>query len=111
MPNVQVENDLEGYGIVALEAAAAGCAVVAADIDGLRAAVDDGRSGTLVRSADADAWIRALDARLRDPAGIARAGESAHEYVREHRGWTAVIDAYEQVFRQIVHDASGRSTR
>jgi glycosyltransferase involved in cell wall biosynthesis len=111
MPNVAVDNDIEGYGIVALEAAAAGCVVAAADIDGLRDAIDDGRSGTLVPSADANAWVRALDTRLRDPAGIARDGESAREYVRDHRGWTAVIDAYERLFRQTVHDARGRSTR
>ena len=111
MPNVAVDNDIEGYGIVALEAAAAGCVVAAADIDGLHDAIDDGRSGTLVPSADVKAWVRVIDARLRDPARIARDGESAREYVREHRGWTTVIDAYEQLFRQIVHDARGRSTR
>ncbi len=75
MPNVAVDNDIEGYGIVALEAAAAGCAVVAADIEGLCAAIDDGYSGTLVSSKDARAWIRAIDARLRDAAGTIRAGE------------------------------------
>ena len=31
-PNVDVSGDIEGYGIVALEAAASGCAVVAADM-------------------------------------------------------------------------------
>jgi len=111
MPNVQVENDLEGYGIVALEGAAAGCAVVAADIDGLRAAVDDGRSGTLVPSADASAWIRALDARLCDASATIRAGEAAREHVRENRGWNEIIDAHERLFARIAAEATLRCAR
>ncbi|MGH7684576.1 MAG: glycosyltransferase, partial [Vulcanimicrobiaceae bacterium] len=41
-PNVRVAGDIEGYGIVALEAAAAGCALVASDLEGLRDAIVDG---------------------------------------------------------------------
>lgn len=97
VPNVRVDGDIEGFGIVALEAAAAGCWVVAANIEGLADAVVDRRSGTLVPSRDAQAWVQAIDERLRDPAGCVRAGEAARTYVSEHCGWDSVIDAYERL--------------
>lgn len=52
----------------ALEAAAAGCCVVAADHGGLREILDGGRTGVLVPPGDADALAAALAA-LRDDAG------------------------------------------
>lgn len=52
MPNIKVENDVEGFGIVALEAASFGVPVVAFDIDGITDAVRDAESGFLVPAGD-----------------------------------------------------------
>lgn len=57
MPNIEVKNDPEGFGIVALEAAAAGLPTVATDIQGIRDAVKDGESGFLVGSMDKDLFV------------------------------------------------------
>lgn len=57
MPNIEVKNDPEGFGIVALEAAAAGLPTVATDIQGIRDAVKDGESGFLVSSMDKDLFV------------------------------------------------------
>ena len=108
LPNIEVEHDLEGFGIVALEAAAAGCPVIAADIQGLRDAVSDGKSGTLVRAQDNDAWVRAIEHCLADPDASARAGAAARTYVSRHCGWDAVVDDYEQLLAEV---AEGRRRR
>ena len=108
MPNVAVPGDLEGFGIVALEAAAAGCPLIAADIEGLRDATAGGRAGTLVRSGDARAWIRTIDERLADASLNRRAGDEARDYVRRHCGWDAIADAYERLFATL---ASGNGRR
>ena len=102
MPNVVVRGDMEGFGIVALEAAAAGCPVVAADLEGLRDAVTDGESGVLVRSGDAHQWIVALEPYLANAATNAEIGARARRYVQAQRGWDEVIDAYERVLQGIV---------
>ncbi|MEV7972706.1 glycosyltransferase family 4 protein [Cellulomonas sp. NPDC089187] len=66
-PNVRVAGDMEGFGLVAVEAAMRGSLVVAADLEGLRDAVVDGETGLLVPSAQVESW-RAVIADLRsDP--------------------------------------------
>jgi phosphatidylinositol alpha-1,6-mannosyltransferase len=98
MPNLAVPGDIEGFGIVALEAAAAGCPVVAADLEGLREALAGGRAGTLVASGDATAWLDALRALLNDPVRRERAAEDARCHVLQRCRWDDVVDAYERVF-------------
>ncbi len=101
MPNVQVPGDIEGYGISALEAAAAGCPLVAANLEGLRDAIGDGEGGRLVASADAVQWADAVHSLLAQPA-VARAfGDRARDWVRTNRNWDAVCDRYEEVFAMI----------
>jgi phosphatidylinositol alpha-1,6-mannosyltransferase len=112
MPNVAVAGDMEGFGIVALEAAAAGCPVVASDLEGLRDAVTDGESGRLVRSGDAGAWLAALDERIGDPRSNAALGERARSHVQRARGWGPIIDAYENVLsRMLGADHPARASR
>ena len=57
---VAVPSYSETFGLVALEAQAAGAPVVAAAVGGLRTAVLDGISGLLVDGHAADAWASAL---------------------------------------------------
>lgn len=75
MPNIRVPDakDVEGFGLVAIEASSLGGRLLASRLDGIRDAVVDGVTGTLVDPGDADAWARAIEASLeresREPAG------------------------------------------
>lgn len=70
----------EGFGIVFLEAAAAGVPQVAGDSGGAAEAVVDGVTGLVVRRpGDAGAVAAALDRLLRDEPLRARMGEAARE--------------------------------
>jgi len=111
VPNVRLPGDMEGFGIVALEAAAAGCPVVAADLEGLRDALAGGRAGTLLPPQDAGAWIRALGEQLDDRAGRMRRVESARAYVIRHCGWSGVIAAYERLFADVSARERGAALR
>lgn len=108
MPNVAVSGDMEGFGIVALEAAAAGCPVVAADLEGLRDALAGGRAGALVASGDANAWIDAIGTLLDDPGRRERAGASARRHVLQHCRWDDVVDAYERLFASALAERERR---
>lgn len=78
----------ESFGIVLLEAMAAGAPIVASDIHGYKRVVQRNLSGLLTEPRDADALAATLDRLASDPALRARmsaAGTSrAHEYDWEH---------------------------
>jgi len=67
---VVVPSRSESFGLVALEAAACGVPVVAADVGGLSSLVVDGVTGTLVDGRDPADFASAIDAILGD-AGLA----------------------------------------
>ena len=57
VPNIELASgEYECFGLVAVEAAAAGGLVIAADCGGLTDAVRDGETGYLAPSGDAEAW-------------------------------------------------------
>jgi phosphatidylinositol alpha-1,6-mannosyltransferase len=97
MPNVPKAGDMEGFGLVALEAGAAGKPVFAADIDGLGEAVRDGENGWRLPAGDADAWTEALLSAFADPGALRDAGERAYRSVREHYAWTHAGQRYARI--------------
>jgi glycosyltransferase involved in cell wall biosynthesis len=98
LPNVRVPGDIEGYGIVALEAAAAGCPLIASNLEGLRDAIVDGEGGRLVATEDTGEWIAAITELLDDPIRAEAAGARARAWVRAERDWESVCDRYEVIF-------------
>ena len=62
MPNLPVERgDIEGFGLAAIEAAAEGCVVLAAGIDGVTDALGQGSTGILLTAGDALTWATAIE--------------------------------------------------
>jgi glycosyltransferase involved in cell wall biosynthesis len=101
MPNIPIPNDVEGFGIVGIEAAASGLPVVAARLEGIPDAVVDGESGILVEPENADAYVAAIQRFVADPAGRVEFGERARAYVRARNDWSEVVAAYTKVFNAV----------
>jgi phosphatidylinositol alpha-1,6-mannosyltransferase len=91
MPNVQVAGDAEGFGIVVIEATARGVPVVATGIEGLRDAVIDGVTGTLVPERDVTAWLDAIRTADFDRRSVA-------DTTRERFSWSRLVTAYVEFF-------------
>jgi phosphatidylinositol alpha-1,6-mannosyltransferase len=78
--------DVEGLGIVLLEAAACGLPVVAGDSGGAPETVRDGSTGHIVGGRDLDAVTDAVAGLLADPARARAMGAAGREWMR--RDWT-----------------------
>ena len=79
--------DVEGLGIVYLEAAATGLPVVAGDSGGAPDAVLDGETGVVVDGRDV-AWVaREVSTLLADPAKAAAMGAAGRAWVEERWRW------------------------
>jgi phosphatidylinositol alpha-1,6-mannosyltransferase len=88
MPNRRLPDDIEGFGIVFLEAAALGKPVVGGDNGGVRDAVDHGETGFLVETGgDAAPVAEALDRLLSSPSLAAAMGRAGRERVMARFRW------------------------
>lgn len=88
----------EPFGLVGIEALAAGRPVVASATGGIEDWLDDGVSGLLFEAGDADSLADRLAELLADPARQARMGEAGRRAVAERftaqRHVAALLDAY-----------------
>jgi len=60
-PNITIKNDMEGFGIVNLEAGLYGVPVIASNIEGVKDAIHNEITGFLVPEADNEAYINAMN--------------------------------------------------
>ncbi|MBI2953464.1 MAG: glycosyltransferase family 4 protein [Chloroflexi bacterium] len=106
MPNVSVPGDVEGFGIVALEASSAGLCVVATSLDGIPDAVTHARNGFLVDPADTQGLISAVLGLLEDDDRRIRFGAEARAFTLERFAWPSIANRYVAEFQKLCHDLS-----
>jgi phosphatidyl-myo-inositol alpha-mannosyltransferase len=90
----------ESFGIVLVEAMAAGTPVVASDLDAFRRVLRDGEAGRLVPVGDADALADALIEVLRDDALQERYVAAASEIVGRY-DWSVVAGQILRVYETV----------
>ena len=97
---VLVPSHSETFGLVALEAAAAGVPAIVAAHTGLLEATPPGESGVRVAGRDPEEWARAMAQLLRDPERRARLGAEARAHALSHN-WDAhaaqLVEAYSRL--------------
>lgn len=92
----------EGLGLAALEAMAAGCVVVAADVDGLREIIHHGTTGLLVSFDAAQQAGEAIDALIRQPERRAALAQAGQALVREQYDVVGMVAGYEALYRSLL---------
>ena len=94
MPNVRVANDMEGFGLVLLEAGLCGLPAIASDIEGIRDVITEGENGRLVRSGDAEGFRDRILSWYNDPSALRAASERARAHTIDRFAWDGVVERY-----------------
>lgn len=94
-------SDVEGFGLVFLEAASCGKPVVGGRSGGIEDAVVDGATGLLVDPESPEGIADALAQILADPAQASRLGEQGRARVVKEFTWSRVAQRVREIFEAI----------
>ncbi|MGA7271487.1 MAG: glycosyltransferase family 4 protein [Acidimicrobiia bacterium] len=89
----------ESFGIVVAEAMAAGCAVVASDLDAFRAVLNG--AGLLVPPGDSASLATAISGLLSNPTRASALGEMGRHRVQGY-DWSSVTGRYIEIYESVV---------
>jgi phosphatidylinositol alpha-mannosyltransferase len=99
----------ESFGVVLIEAMAAGAPIVASDLDAFARVLEDGAAGVLVRRGDSAALGRALSDLLADPGRRARLSAAGREVAATY-DWQVVARKVLAVYETVVLPGAGAVT-
>ena len=92
----------EAFGLVALEAFAAGVPVIASRVGGLPEVVEHGVSGYLFSPGDVEGMARQAVAVLRDPALAERLGRAGAERAAKHFPPERIVPRFEELYHRVL---------
>lgn len=99
MPNVRVKGDMEGFGVVLLEAGICGQPAIAARIEGIRDVIHEGENGHFVETEDVDGFIRAILPYL-NREQLRMASERTAAYIPQVFSWDGAVDRLLDILRR-----------
>lgn len=100
MPNIPVEGDMEGFGIVLLEANMAQTPAVAADLEGIKDVITQGKNGYLVSPQNAKEFADRIRAILSN-GQLQKLSQRTREYVQNQFSWNHVAEQYVDYLQQV----------
>jgi phosphatidyl-myo-inositol dimannoside synthase len=101
MPNIAVEGDIEGFGVVLLEAGLNGMTSIAARLEGIEDAVTHGANGFLVESRDWQGFAAEIVRLDRDRDRLFALGQAASQFTRQRFCWNEIAARYVEVLRAV----------
>ncbi|HLD21679.1 MAG TPA: glycosyltransferase family 4 protein [Patescibacteria group bacterium] len=99
---VIVPSRWEGFGLVALEAMAAGCPVLVSDVDGLRECVEQGKTGLRVNMQQPQRVAEVLQQFLKDSSLRQQLGEAARIAVAKKYSIEYVVKKYIHLYESFL---------
>lgn len=98
MPNKKIAGDMEGFGLVALEAAILGKTVLVSDIEGMQDAIIHGKNGYRVMAGNAMIWTKSIY-NLIGNADLTE--KDIREFTIQNYSWEKMVLGYKDVFERI----------
>lgn len=106
MPNIPVEKDMEGFGLVALEASSATLPVIASKLEGIKDALEDGKNGFLIKPYDIQGFINVIITLLENDRRREKIGRGARRYTLENYSCEKIAGKYHQEFKKVIKEKS-----
>jgi glycosyltransferase involved in cell wall biosynthesis len=94
--------DIEGFGIVLLEAMACKIPVIATDIVGVVSEVIQNNCGIIVKPRDSQALAEAIIRLLKNPKLAKKMGENGRILVEEKYGWEKIAKKVEKIYEEVI---------
>jgi phosphatidylinositol alpha-1,6-mannosyltransferase len=92
MPNVKVPGDMEGFGVVLLEANLRNTPAIASDIEGIRDVISQGDNGYRIKAGEAGAFASKIDHVLSKE--LETLSGQSRLYVKDQFSWVTVAHRY-----------------
>lgn len=101
MPNIPVEGDMEGFGIVLLEANRASVPAIASDLEGIKDVIEHGVNGYKIPHGKSDLFAQKIDYVLEKE--LEELSKKSKEYVQKHYSWDTVVDQYISFLKRVAN--------
>lgn len=105
MPNIRVSGDIEGFGVVALEASLRGLPIVASSVDGVADSVISEVTGILANEKDSDGFGNAIRRLLHDQTLYRKISRGAITHAIEINSWVNIAECYLHAFESVINSA------
>lgn len=100
MPNIKVEGDMEGFGVVLLEANIRKTPAIASSLEGIKDVILNGINGYRIEPGDVQTFADKIDDVLRDK--LVKLSETSKEYAENEFSWDKVAKAYKAHLKSVV---------
>jgi phosphatidyl-myo-inositol dimannoside synthase len=100
MPNIRVPGDMEGFGVVLLEANMANTPAIVTDMEGMRDVIKPGVNGYRIAPSDAESFARKIDEVLVNE--LPELSLKSRQYVYDTFRWDSVARRYVEYLVDII---------
>ncbi|MBD3170715.1 MAG: glycosyltransferase [candidate division Zixibacteria bacterium] len=107
LPNRTIDGDMEGFGIVALEAAVRGVPVIATGIEGITDAVIDGENGYCIPEGDIKKMAGTIKSLIDNPDTLSELGKRARKYTASAFSIASIVKRYNELFEELLRNGNG----
>ena len=90
MPNIPIDGDMEGFGVVMLEAGLCGMPSIASRIEGIQDVITDGLNGHCAIALDANRFADTINLYAEAPDSLDKMSETARSHTVEKFAWSTV---------------------